>query len=248
MSLSRLGASMGLLKRYLKLPCFLKDKLYMFLVLSKHLIYKKVLKRDITICDLIKRRVLFSINGCKWMFDPRNIDYTRLPIELHENFLTSTMSKLCKRRVFIDIGASVGLWVVRLSPFYLRSIAIEPNTMNLFNLLENIVLNNVGDKVRVIQAFAGSEVSLDYLVNSLIRENEQIFVKIDVEGMELSVLRSCQNMLLEKDVILLIECHGEENFRRVKEYLRDKGYGIRVLHIVHNDPTFGKLIYIHAYK
>jgi len=59
MSLSRLGASMGLLKRYLKLPCFLKDKLYMFLVLSKHLIYKKVLKRDITICDLIKRRVPF---------------------------------------------------------------------------------------------------------------------------------------------------------------------------------------------
>ena len=248
MSLSRLSASMGLLKKYLQLPCFLKDKLYMLLVLSKYLIYKKVLMRDITIFDLIKRRVLFSVSGYKWIFDPRNVDYTRLPIELHEDFLTSLMSELCKGRVFIDIGASVGLWIVKLSPFYRRSIAVEPNTMNLFNFLENLVLNNIDDKVRVIQAFAGSEMSLDYLVNSFIREDEQIFIKIDVEGMEFSVLKSGQDMLLEKDVILLIECHGEENFRRVKEYLRDNGYEIRILHTVHNDPTFGKLIYIHAYK
>ncbi len=50
------------------------------------------------------------------------------------------------------------------------------------------------------------------------------FIKIDVEGHELSVLGGAQQVLEKDQPVLLIEANNAEHFRQLDEWLRSKGY------------------------
>jgi hypothetical protein len=70
--------------------------------------------------------------------------------------------------------------------------------------------------------------TLDYLLQlNQIRQEEVNWIKIDVEGAEFEVLKGATNVLSKsKDIALLIEIHGLNNYRPLVEFL--SSYNIKI--------------------
>ena len=70
--------------------------------------------------------------------------------------------------------------------------------------------------------------TLDYLLQlNQIRQEEVNWIKIDVEGAELEVLKGATNVLSKsKDISLLIEVHGLNNYRPLVEFLSSYNFKI----------------------
>ena len=70
--------------------------------------------------------------------------------------------------------------------------------------------------------------TLDYLLQlNEIRQEEVNWIKIDVEGAELEVLKGATNVLSKsKDIALLIEVHGQNNYRPLVEFLSSYNFKI----------------------
>jgi Methyltransferase FkbM domain len=116
---------------------------------------------------------------------------------------------------FIDVGAGKGelcIFFARLEHVK-RIIAIEPNHAEAQTLIANLSYNNIDpNSIEVFEKFAGTEkddryVKIDHLniISSI-----HGFIKIDVDGFELDVLRSGQQLLLQGNADLLIETHSAE--------------------------------------
>ena len=50
------------------------------------------------------------------------------------------------------------------------------------------------------------------------------FIKIDTEGAELMVLKGSKKILMSNKPRLIMEIHGEDNMRKVRELLKNLGY------------------------
>jgi hypothetical protein len=109
-------------------------------------------------------------------------------------------------RTVVDIGAGVGDSTVY---FALRGagrvIALEPIEEYYRELVENIKLNNIEDRVIVLNECAGTD-TLATLTNRY-DINEGV-LKIDCEGCEYTVLAETPINILKKFKEILIEYHG----------------------------------------
>jgi FkbM family methyltransferase len=69
--------------------------------------------------------------------------------------------------------------------------------------------------------------TLDYLLSEYVQINQVNWIKIDVEGAELEVLKGAHYILSNsKDVRILIEIHGEANYDPIKKFLRSYNFKI----------------------
>lgn len=157
-----------------------------------------------------------------------------LAIGTHEDGLYEIMLDLCAvGSMFMDIGAHVGRYTVRMALEGRTVIAIEGNPSTVETLLENVGRFGVGDRVRVIQAIAwdfpvnlkmiepypesGSTsfladpmgvwvgTPIDHL--DIGRMAPVDLVKIDVEGAEARVLRGMRKLLVRDRPRLIVELH-----------------------------------------
>lgn len=134
----------------------------------------------------------------------------------------------------IDIGAGSGelvAFLLRDSPAT-RVFAFEPGAHALAMTRRNLVLNGL-DTERVIlsnqfvASGGGSEcVALDALAVDRTRRG---FVKIDVDGAELDVLKSGEQLLREASIDALIETHSLELERDCLRHLSDRGFTCTVV-------------------
>jgi FkbM family methyltransferase len=87
-----------------------------------------------------------------------------------------------------------------------------------FTKYNTIVSNWANNEDKFVEVNANT---LDYLLQlNQIREEEVNWIKIDVEGAEFEVLKGATNVLSKsKDISLLIEVHGPDNYRPVVEFL-----------------------------
>ena len=139
--------------------------------------------------------------------------------------------------IFFDVGANVGSYTLLASGVCkTRSVAIEP-VQKTFNILsKNITLNNIQNKVSLVNAVVGGSVSTivftqtedtqnhvvsaDELttdavelpvitINALITQGFPALIKIDVEGYETEVVKG-MNKILEDHVLkaIIIELNG----------------------------------------
>ncbi|MEM4004920.1 MAG: FkbM family methyltransferase [Desulfurococcaceae archaeon] len=160
--------------------------------------------------------------------------------------------------IVVDIGAHVGLFTLKVAKSVKLVVAVEPHpfnyrllTMNIaFNKLENVIpvklaLSNYSGKdklylrstathtlrsdmwTRTCETLKVKVETLDRLIDEL-RLNKVTFIKIDVEGAELDVLKGSQRVLTENDRLFLAIAayHYPEEVLEVVKYLRTRGFKV----------------------
>jgi SAM-dependent methyltransferase len=138
-------------------------------------------------------------------------------------------------RWVVDVGAGSG----ELSVLFLRHsgaeqvFAIEPGRLEAGVIVRNLALNGCTQdrRCQVIDKFAGDvdgpdSVALDSLP---IDQTKKGFIKIDVDGAEVAVLRGAARLLQGAVVDLLVEVHSAELEREVIDLLVAHGYGCTVI-------------------
>lgn len=138
--------------------------------------------------------------------------------------------------LFIDIGANVGAYtILASSEINAKTIAIEPVPSTFKNLMDNILINNIQEKVNALNLGLSSkngklkftksfdsvnhvatenetdsiEVDIDTLDTILLKEQCPILIKIDVEGFETEVIKGAETTLLNKSLkAIIIELNG----------------------------------------
>jgi FkbM family methyltransferase len=138
--------------------------------------------------------------------------------------------------VVVDIGAHMGRYTIISSKRVGTNgkvICMEADPNNFETLNHSIELNNLTNVISFNCITYSKEMdivdvntynrmhvnTLDYLLhqNGI---NAVNWMKIDVEGAELEVLKGATNILSKsKDIALLIEVHGQDNYRPVVEFL-----------------------------
>jgi hypothetical protein len=125
----------------------------------------------------------------------------------------------------VDIGAGVGDSTVYLALRGARRvIALEPEETYYAELVENIELNGVKDRVIALNEYAGShtlaEITTKYGV-------EDGVLKMDCEGCEHAVLDGAPNSVLERFKEIVIEYHGSPS--PLVKKLADAGFRATVM-------------------
>ena len=94
-----------------------------------------------------------------------------------------------------------------------------PEVESGFTKYKTIMPNWINTQEKFVEVNANT---LDYLLQlNQIRQEEVNWIKIDVEGAEFEVLKGATNVLSKsKDIALLIEVHGLDNYRPILEFLR----------------------------
>lgn len=134
----------------------------------------------------------------------------------------------------LDIGAGFGSYTLTALALGANVLAVEPNPDEMFNLLTSLNSNNdygfidrcrlvnslVGEGPCIAEYFPGTHsvrddskeaqtimcVTLDYLVDVYLKGIVD-WIKIDVEGMEASVLKGAEKTLRTKKSKVIIELH-----------------------------------------
>lgn len=137
--------------------------------------------------------------------------------------------------LFLDIGANIGSYTILASGHIgARSIAFEPVPSTFNNLQNNININNIGHKARIVQAGVGAENAELLFTNNLdsinhvslqqdadtaagnvkvkvvkideVLKDESIpaMIKIDVEGFETEVLNGMPDTLRNQDLKVIL--------------------------------------------
>jgi len=149
------------------------------------------------------------------------------PVREYEMTVLSLCELLSsKDKVFVDVGACTGKYAIRMSKFYGKVIAIEPNPINLDYLKENIELNdcknieiidkaisNTKGVTRLALKGAQSHIAASDTKNSIVVDVETLdnlvehadVIKIDVEGVEWLVVRGAEKLIDKSRPIFIIE-------------------------------------------
>jgi len=148
--------------------------------------------------------------------------------------------------VVVDVGASYGVYTIfslLLGASYVY--AFEPNKYRYNIMLENISINNFRDKVNAIMSFVGDGTIKPFNLQSTIETKEGLpldslipithkidWIKVDVEGYELEVIKGAQNIIEQHKPNLYIEDHtsiydfvkNEQKMDKLKDLLKPYGY------------------------
>ena len=201
--------------------------------------------------------MIIERDGFKWLvrddmvFEDRNQDEIAAITE-HESIQLSWVKDL-KGKLFIDIGAHLGYWSLRMSRNFEEVWAFEPCSKNREGLIINLEMNDIrnvkvlpfalGDKrTKIVLQAAGGGTSVFrddgwfteevevYTLDSF--ELEPDFIKIDTEGFEIPVLKGAINTLRNSSPLVMIEEHeyryGHEELKgtneAIRKFFRDLGY------------------------
>ncbi len=159
-----------------------------------------------------------------------------------------------RKNVFLDVGAHIGTLSVCWINQYKKGVLIEANPFTLDILKENLqgsanvlILNklaysNKTEKFLYINFLNSGATSIKRrskvkikvetdTLDNMIKENkikpdDISFMKIDVEGAELDVLKGATNILKKGKPVIVFEALTSNAFNRVSNFLKNKGYTV----------------------
>lgn len=167
--------------------------------------------------------------------------------------LEDIKNRIGNNKIILDVGANIGNHTVFFGMFCdaKRVYSFEPQG-NVFSMLKtNVQINNLEEKVTLFNIGLGREkskgtivpysndnlgmakvnisdagnIEVDSLDNVLFENEESIdLIKIDVEGMELEVLKGAKNIIAKHKPLIYIESDFDEEFKSIKEFLNNFGY------------------------
>ena len=181
----------------------------------------------------------------KKIYLPDNDRWFMWSDKYEENLFFNTMRHVPIRGVALDIGAHVGIWTRKMAQLFDEVIAFEPvpehvecwrpNTENFDNVkINQFALSDKSETVKMKQAkYNSGTSSLEYKPTQL-RNSELIeietrplnsfdlppvdFMKIDVEGHELSMLQGANEILAAYVPTIFIEIHDKERKKDINAY------------------------------
>ncbi|MEM1646684.1 MAG: FkbM family methyltransferase, partial [Ignisphaera sp.] len=162
------------------------------------------------------------------------------------------VSRKYRKGVFIDVGAHVGKYTIKMAKYGWDVVALEPHPINYKLLNFNAKVNKCDIKALQVAAYSSRRVlrlylsdfsgrhslvhrsnnyifvpavSIDDVINSLgIQPHSIKFVKIDVEGATVEVLKGMLNLLRHAKPDIIIEIHPNE--MEALEILKELGYKV----------------------
>jgi len=187
--------------------------------------------------------ILRSWDGLLWYSHPRGI------IQRELNALKTMMLIANSDSIFVDVGAHIGFYTVRMAKICRHVHAIEPDPESIEILKRNLELNGInnvtihpvacGDVEEERTLYTASESSTLYerpdrrQVKVQVKRLDNLvphcnIVKIDVEGWEEKVLLGARRLIEESKPIWIVE-HHEVSFypeatgstERIREIMKD---------------------------
>ncbi|MDF2118183.1 FkbM family methyltransferase [Roseiarcaceae bacterium H3SJ34-1] len=135
---------------------------------------------------------------------------------------------------FVDVGAGAGELCCYFAkrPNVNRIYAIEPQRSELVLAKQNASLNAIPDgKIDYLQKRVSPDAADDAIkLDDLALGEGPGFIKIDVDGFEMEVLRSGPNLLARKNVTLLIETHTVLLEKECISFLQSMGYSCVIIY------------------
>lgn len=180
--------------------------------------------------------ILESWDGFKWFVEKKDHFLALSEVEtLPRNVLKEIATK---EKIFVDVGAHVGEYTVRLAKYFKKVIAIEANPASAEVLKKNLELNGIKN-VEVINVAVGRKRGKGVLnirggsstLLSQYESPEKIevkvvpldeliegcdVIKIDVEGYEEEVIRGASKIIFENKPVILIEHHEYREYKDLK--------------------------------
>jgi protein O-GlcNAc transferase len=156
----------------------------------------------------------------------------------------------------LDIGANIGNHSIFFTHVLgANVIAFEPMKENLARLEANAmahgfaVINAIvgdGGKYGIAEVTNGNYGATKYDINDQGRASLKIdsmginnisLIKIDVEGMELSVLNGAKETITSNRCIVVFECTDEDKYKEIEQYFSDISYDVAVLIKMNDKPS-----------
>jgi FkbM family methyltransferase len=159
--------------------------------------------------------------------------------------------------ICFDVGANVGLYTLLLAPRCRRVVAFEPVPRNLrylhrhveLNRLENVTIAPlaVTDREGLASFAPGDNCAVGHVDESGTQPVATVsidgfvaqyglapsFIKMDVEGAEVLVLRGAERTLTAHRPAIVYSIHGEEQRESCREILRSHGYAVEPIDPAH---------------
>jgi precorrin-6B methylase 2 len=132
----------------------------------------------------------------------------------------------------LDIGAGSGemtLYFLR-QPNLIRAIAVEPDSAEVDALRRHLKLNGFSeDSCQIVNGRIGSGEGMVPLADLVRPLQGRGFIKIDVDGAEMEVLKSAGNLLDEGSVAILIETHSDQLEADCMAWLLKRNYKTSII-------------------
>jgi len=168
------------------------------------------------------------------------------------------ISNVDESDTFLDVGAHIGIYIIKLAQRVSKVIALEPEPENYSFLYKNVLINNLSDKVIVlpiaasdrdgyaclcIKMSSGAHTLEDSVscrkrirvitlkVDTLLKVlgiGKVNIVKIDVEGHEDKVINGMKRLLSYNPPRILVIETRRDNLS-LRELIIEKGYRVQVL-------------------
>ena len=208
------------------------------------------------ITDSLIKGTIVSINGIKYSLVD-NCSLIIITSPNFEGWIWDYL-KPSIEDVFVDVGAHIGKYALKVADLMKKGlvVAIEPNPENYKALLKGIKLNNLKNVIALniaafdkncwIKLFIGEmsdhhtlkrDLKMGYIevkakaLDNVLEElalNRVDWIKIDVEGAEVEVLKGLENSLKKYHPKLIIEIWNE-NFNKVLEFMEKLGYSVNLI-------------------
>lgn len=165
------------------------------------------------------------------------------------DMLKDMASRLVPGDVVVDIGSNIGNHTLFLAIVAkVKVLAVEPNTQLVAALEKSVEINRLQDSVSIVNCGLGSESGSAYFTEEVpenlgsqrltaglgdipiktlteIQPDRPIrLIKVDVEGMELEVLKGAKEIIEEDKPFIYVECQDLENYSTIESYLNELGY------------------------
>lgn len=191
---------------------------------------------DVVVHEDIDSKLYYVLYNDKKLYFPMNrtkedviAEYRRLLVEQDRRCSHSYFSDTCDvidGSIFIDVGGAEG--IVSLSVIdKVKCIYIFESDSDWISALEK-TFEPWKDKVHIIAKYAGAitgrdTISVDDLLVGEVGKN--VFIKMDVEGMEKDVLLGAQSTIVNNNCLIAAACyHYQDEEKELKEFFNAYNY------------------------